>query len=72
MKDDIIEDINFIKNELESLNLKVDSVLDMLNNFTLMLIEETEDDDIYDSDDSWVPDQAEDWNSYDDEDEDDI
>lgn len=68
MKDDIIEDINFIKNELESLNLKVDSVLDMLNNFTIMLIEETEDD-LYDNEDSWVPEQDEDWNSYD-EDED--
>ena len=69
MNEDIREDLIFIKNELESLNIKVDSVLDMLNNFTLMLIEETEDEDIdsYDTDDSWVPEQDEYWDDSEDD-----
>ena len=63
MNDTFKDDLNFIKNELESLNIKVDMVLDMLNNFTMMLAE-VEDDD---TEDSWVPDDDdEDWNSYDD------
>jgi hypothetical protein len=71
MNDNFKDDLSFIKNELESLNIKVDMVLDMLNNFTIMLAE-AEDDDIYDTEDSWVPNDEDeddeeddnDWGNY--------
>ena len=73
MNDSIKEDLTFIKNELESLNIKVDLILDMLNSFTIMLTEsdeETDLDSIYDSEDNWISEKNEDWNSYQDDDDD--
>jgi hypothetical protein len=70
MQNDIKQDIIQIRNELESLNDKIDNVINILNNFTIMLLESDEDEDmdLYDSDDSWVPnDDSEDWGNYEDE-----
>lgn len=69
MSENLREDINFVKNELESLNMKVDLIIDMLNNFTIMLIDDDDDDeeDMYDTEDSWVPEE----NSWDDEEDED-
>jgi hypothetical protein len=67
MSDNIKEDLVFIKNELESLDMKIDMILDMLNNFTMMLVEENDEADDYDSDDSWVPEQDDYWNEHEDE-----
>lgn len=74
MNDSIKEDLTFVKNELESLNIKVDLILDMLNSFTIMLTEsdeETDLDSIYDSEDNWISEKNEDWNSYQDDDDED-
>jgi hypothetical protein len=64
MSDNIKEDLVFIKNELESLDMKIDMILDMLNNFTMMLVEENDEVDDYDS---WVPEQDDYWNEHEDE-----
>lgn len=66
MNEEIKNDLSFLKNELESLTVKVDTILDILNNFTIMLMETEEDEDIYDTDDSWVPDQNDSWEDYED------
>jgi seryl-tRNA synthetase len=70
-QDKLLKDINEIKKEVKDIGFKVDTMLEILNNFTIMLTEEEEQDeymdDYADDDESWVPDQEEDWNSYDDE-----
>lgn len=65
MQYDLKEDISFIKNQIESLNDKVDTILDIMNNLSIMFI--SDEDDIDDSDDSWVPEQEDYWNSHEDE-----
>jgi len=65
MQHDFKEDISFIKNELESLNDKVDSILEIMNNLSIMFV--GDDEDIDDLDDSWVPDQDDYWNNHEDE-----
>lgn len=68
----ISKDINDIKKQIYDINNKIDMVLDILNNFTIMLSEDDEDmsenylDDDNDNE-SWVPEQEEDWESYEDE-----
>lgn len=60
------KEIDNIKQELKIINNKLDLILEMLNSFTLMVLEEQEDedeDDPYDTE--WVPEQEEDWNDYD-------
>lgn len=69
MNESIKDDLSFVKNELESLNIKVDMILDMLNSFTMMIADDDESDDIYDTEDSWTTDQSDEWNSYEDEDD---
>jgi|688.fasta_scaffold1265164_1 hypothetical protein len=55
----ILKDISEIKKEVKDIAFKVDTMLEILNTFTIMLTEE-EDDleenyDVDDSDESWVP-----------------
>lgn len=68
----ILKEINDVKREVKNIAFKVDTMLQILNNFTIMLMEDEENlDDNYENDnESWVPpEQEEDWNSYDEEDE---
>lgn len=63
--DKIIKEINNIKKEIKDMSFKVDMMLEILNNFTIMLSEDDADlDDNYeieDSDESWVPKDDEFW-----------
>ncbi len=67
----ILQDISDIKKDIKDINYKIDIMLEILNNFTIMLAEEDEDEDEYSfgNDDYVVPEQEEEWNTYDDEDE---
>ena len=73
MNESIQEDLDFIKNEIESLNSKIDLILDTLNSFTIMLADLDDDDDeledTYGTEDSWSNDKNNKWNSYEDEDD---
>lgn len=66
----IKKDIDNIKKETKEINNKIDLILEILNNFTIMLLDEEQDEygeeDIYDSDMSWLPDQDE-WNNHEDD-----
>jgi hypothetical protein len=55
----VIKDILEIKKQIKDISFKVDLMLEILNNFTIMLAEE-EDEDSYDSDQTWVPEEYED------------
>lgn len=70
-QDKLIKEIADIKKEVKDIAFKVDTMLEILNSFTLMLAEDDEDlaDNYADDDESWVPEQEEDWNSYDEDDE---
>jgi len=65
--DKILKDINDIKKEIKNMSFKVDTMLEILNNFTIMLAEAEEDDleDEYeldsDTDESWVPKEDDFW-----------
>lgn len=66
----ILSEIKDLKKEVKTIGFKVDMMLEILNNFTIMLAEEDDDDnDTYefDSGETWVPNDEED---IDDEDED--
>lgn len=74
----ILLEIKELKKEIKTIGFKVDMMLEILNNFTIMLAEEEGDDDndIYefDSGDTWVPSDSEDeedaeddWSSREDE-----
>lgn len=73
----ILSEIKDLKKEVKTIGFKVDMMLEILNNFTIMLAEEVEDDnDTYefDSGDSWVPndneedeDEEDDWSNREDE-----
>jgi len=54
--DKILKEINEIKKEVKNIAFKVDTMLEILNNFTIMLAEE-EDllEDYDDTDETWVP-----------------
>jgi len=62
----IKKDTDIIKKDLKGLSNKVDLLLEILNNLTIMVLDEDEHDDedeenygdIYDSDDSWVPEDS--------------
>ena len=54
----VIKDILEIKKQIKDISFKVDLMLEILNNFTIMLAEEEEDS--YDSDQTWVPEEYED------------
>ncbi len=63
--DKIIKEINDIKKEVRDIAFKVDVMLEILNNFTIMLAEDDEDletnYEIEDSDESWVPKEDDLW-----------
>jgi hypothetical protein len=64
------KDIDNIKKETKAISNKIDLILEILNNFTIMLFDEEQDeyreDDIYDSDTTWLPNQDE-WNDHEDD-----
>lgn len=68
-QDKILKEINAVKKEVKDISFKVDMMLEILNNFTIMLAEEEDEyaDEDDDSDESWIPEQQEDWNSYEDD-----
>lgn len=67
-QDKLIKDIGDIKKEVRDIAFKVDTMLDILNSFTIMLAEDDEDlEDNYDIDESWVPDEDDEWNNKEDD-----
>ena len=72
MNESVQQDLDFIKNEIESINSKIDLILDTLNSFTIMLAEDDDEEieDMYGTEDSWADDKNNKWNSYADEDDD--
>lgn len=68
-------EIKDIKKQVKSIEVKIDLILDILNNFTILLAEEGEDVEDYvneEDTDSWMRDKEESWNSYEDEDDEEI
>jgi seryl-tRNA synthetase len=66
----IMKEISEVKKQVKDISIKVDLMLEILNNFTIMLAEEEdleENYDVDDSDESWVPKENNFW-SEDDED----
>lgn len=69
---DLIKDIKDIKKQIKDISFKVDTMLEILNNFTIMLAEDDEDIDSY-GDQTWVPEdededeESDDWNSHEDD-----
>ena len=62
--DKIIKEITDLKKQVKDISFKVDMMLEILNNFTIMLSEEDED---YDSDETWVPKEDDFWEDDNDE-----
>jgi len=63
-KNEILEEISQIKREINSISTKVDIMLEILNTFALMIEEEGEEAELeesYDSDESWLPDEDDDF-----------
>lgn len=70
----ILKEIHEIKKDVRDIAFKVDTMLEILNNFSIMLVEDDEDMENYDEDEdeneSWItPDQEEEWNNFDEDDE---
>jgi seryl-tRNA synthetase len=65
-QDKLLKDINEIKKEVRDISYKVDIMLEILNSFTIMLDEEELDED-YDTDQTWVPDEDDEWNNKEDD-----
>lgn len=68
--DKIIKEINDIKKEMKDIAFKVDTMLEILNNFTILLAEDDEDlEDNYefdnDTDETWVPKEDDFWETDD-------
>ena len=60
--DKIIKEISDVKKQVKDISFKVDMMLEILNNFTIMLAEDEEDlEDNYDSDETWVPKDEDFW-----------
>jgi hypothetical protein len=69
MDNNLSKDIANLKKDLKSINAKIDMVLEILNNFTIMLLDEEEGDDEfedYDTDQTWVP-EEDDWSNHEDD-----
>jgi hypothetical protein len=66
-QDKLLKDINEIKKEVRDISYKVDVMLEILNSFTIMLEEEEEFDEDYDTDQTWVPDEDDEWSNKEDE-----
>jgi hypothetical protein len=62
-KNEMLEEISQIKREVNSISTKVDIMLEILNTFALMIEEEGEEEleESYDSDESWLPDEDDDF-----------
>jgi hypothetical protein len=69
--DKIIKEISEVKKQVKDISTKVDMMLEILNNFTIMLAEDDEDlednYDLDDSDESWVPKEEDFWEDDNDE-----
>jgi SMC interacting uncharacterized protein involved in chromosome segregation len=68
--DKLAKEINDIKKEIKNIAFKVDTMLEILNTFSIMLAEDDEDlDDNYDfdSDQTWVPKEDDFWENDNDE-----
>jgi seryl-tRNA synthetase len=65
----ILSEIKDIKKEVKNITFKVDMMLEILNNFTIMLTEEEDVNDYeFDTEDTWVPkDEEDDWSNHEDE-----
>ena len=63
----LIKEINEIKKEVSDISYKVDLMLEILNNFTIMLAEENEDEESQEYNSEWMPEQEEDWDFYEDD-----
>jgi septal ring factor EnvC (AmiA/AmiB activator) len=63
--DKLLKEINDIKKEVKNIAFKVDTMLEILNTFSIMLAEDDEDLEenynIEDTDESWVPKEDELW-----------
>lgn len=62
------KDLDALKRDIKSLNNKVDLLLDILNNLTIMVLDEEEiseldDQDEFDSNEGWLP-ENDDWDNY--------
>lgn len=71
----MLGEIKDIKKQVKSIEVKIDLILDILNNFTILLAEEGENAEDYANEedaDSWMRDKEESWNSYEDEDDEEI
>jgi hypothetical protein len=66
-QDKLLKDISEIKKEVRDISYKVDVMLEILNSFTIMLEEDEELDEDYDTDQTWVPDEDDEWNNKEDE-----
>lgn len=68
---ELSKEICNLKKEVTSMAFKIDTMLEILNNFTIMLAEDDEDladnYDIDDADESWVPKDEEFWDDEEDE-----
>lgn len=60
----ILKEISDIKKQVKSISLKVDMMLEILNNFTIMLSEEPLEEDY---EEQWLPNEDDDWNLREDE-----
>lgn len=68
--EEVLAEINGIKRQVNDISYKVDLMLEILNNFTIMLAEEEEEEDEenYDDEETWVPKEDDFWeNDNDDE-----
>jgi len=70
--DQIIKEIKDIKKQVKDIAFKVDTMLEILNNFTILLAEEDDEDleenyEFEDSDETWVPKEDDFWENDNDE-----
>lgn len=69
----VLAEIKDIKKQVKSIEGKVDLILEILNNFTILLAEEENEEYMSGEDaESWMQDKEESWNSYDDDEDEDI
>lgn len=59
-----------INKQLKDIDNKINLILEILNNFTILLLEEEEgNEESSEYNQDWIPEQSESWNSYDDDDD---
>lgn len=71
----MLGEIRDIKKQVKSIEIKIDLILDILNNFTILLAEEGGEIEDYTSEEdneSWMHDREESWNSFDDDEDEEI